>query len=599
MKRFDCTYLLLIFLLCGLVPPQSYAADVSVTATVDATTASLEDYILLSVSVDGVRTEPTLSGLDDFRVSSRGSSSQMRYANGQMSSSKEFTYLLQPLKAGTFTIGPFLVVHKKTTYASDTITLIITKRSASIAETDTTTEREVFVIAEVDNLNPYVHEQIIYTFKFYRRVEIGEARLSVVPDFEGFLSKSLGKEREYRRVINGHTYMVTELSRALFPVKSGVLTIAASTLDCELIIRERRGRGGRLNDSFFDNSFFSFNSRRKSKTLRTEPLTVMVHQLPTTGRPDGFGQLVGEFKLSGKLSTTSVPAGDSATLTLRLHGDGNMRGMKTIDLPLLQNVKVYDDKPVFKADQSSKRAGGTLIIKKALVPMEQGGLTIPLVEVSYFNPIEKKYKTTRAGPFTISVLPPRESETLQAVVPGRATVSKEDVEVLGNDVLPIQTGFDVLERERDPRLRAVHFVLLIAPVCLYALFIFVYFARARRYSDSERVRARSAWPRFSKNIPVLRASINDSNNDFCGEAARALRDFIGDRLGVTGSAFTPLEIAQFLTDAGVHEQLVSRIKHVLEQCDIGCYGVAVNDASARQELLKELIQTARELHRSR
>ena len=98
---------------------------------------------------------------------------------------------------------------------------------------------------------------------------------------------------------------------------------------------------------------------------------------------------------------------------------------------------------------------------------------------------------------------------------------------------------------------------------------------------------------------MLRASINDSNNDFCGEAARALRDFIGDRLGVTGSALTPLEIAQFLIDAGVHEQLVARIKHVLEQCDVGCYGVAVNDASARQELLKELIQAARELHRSR
>ena len=169
------------------------------------------------------------------------------------------------------------------------------------------------------------------------------------------MSESLGKEREYRRVINGQTYTVTELRWALFPVKSGVLTVDASTLDCEVVVRERGRRRGMFNDPFFDDSFFGFGARTERKTLRTEPLTVMVHQLPAQGRPDGFAQLVGEFELSGSLSETSVPAGDSATLTLRLHGNGNMRGMQTIDLPPLPNVKVYDDKPVFEAD--SQRNG--------------------------------------------------------------------------------------------------------------------------------------------------------------------------------------------------------------------------------------------------
>ena len=598
MKRSGCTCIFIILVLCGVLPLQVCAADVSVTSSVDTTTASLEDYIQLSVSVEGTRTEPSLAGLDDFKVSSRGSSSQVRIVNGQMSSSYEYSYLLQPLKPGIFTIGPFTVLHKNTAYASDAITLTILKHSAGTTDTDTDAARVVFVTAEIDNQNPYVHQQIIYSFKFHSRIQVGKAQLSGVPDFEGFVSESLGKEREYRRVINGQTYSVTELRWALFPVKSGVLTIDRSTLDCDVVLRERSRRGGVSNDPLFDDSFFGFGARTERKTLRTEPLTVMVHQLPTQGQPDGFAQLVGEFELSGSLSTTSVPAGDSATLTLRLHGNGTMRGMQTIDVPPLPNVKIYDDKPVFEADQSTERFGATLIVKKAIVPMEPGALTIPAVTVAYFNPIEKNYTTARAGPFTLTVLPARQSETLQSTVPARSAAPKEDVKVLGEDILPIYTGFEVIESARDPRLTVMHCLLLLAPVCMYGLFVGIYSFRVRRQFDSARVRARSSWPRFAKQVPALRSAISDSRSDFCGEAARALREFIGDRLGVTGSALTPADITALLNAAGVHEQLVVRITRVLEQCDAGRFGIAVNDASARQELLKELTQVARELRRS-
>ena len=150
-----------------------------------------------------------------------------------------------------------------------------------------------------------------------------------------------------------------------------------------------------------------------------------------------------------------------------------MHGMQTIDLPLLPNVKIYDDKPVFEADQSTERVSGTLIVKKAIVPMEQGTLTMPAVTVAYFNPIEKKYKTARTGPFTLTVLPARQSETLQATVSAEGTAPKEDVKVLGQDILPIYTGFDLVERAREPRLTVMHCILAacsclsVCSVCRY------------------------------------------------------------------------------------------------------------------------------------
>ena len=82
--------------------------------------------------------------------------------------------------------------------------------------------------ADVDNKNPYVHEQIIYTFKFYYRVKVANARLAESPSFEGFIAEQLEKEREYETTINGRQFMVTEIKQALFPVKPGLLTISSS-----------------------------------------------------------------------------------------------------------------------------------------------------------------------------------------------------------------------------------------------------------------------------------------------------------------------------------------------------------------------------------
>lgn len=589
MKLSACTYCLLTVLLCGIACAHAVAADVSVTATVDKTEATLEDSILLSVTVEGTKEEPVLSGLDDFRVTSRGSSSQVRIMNGRMSSSCQFNYLLQPEKAGTFTIGPFTVAHKGKKYAGNTITLTISRQPAGNGSAG----REVFVTAELDNERPYVNQRIVYALKFFRCVQVGNARLRKAPDFEGFMSESLGDEREYRTVINGRAYTVTELRWELFPLRSGVLTIDAAALDCEVVLRQRRGRGGFFDDPFFDDSFFGFGTRTEPKSLRSGPLTVMVRELPAAGRPPGFSQLVGDFEMSGSLSATSVHAGESATLTLVLRGRGNLQSLRTIDVSGLANVKVYDDKPVFE----SGRSGGTLTVKKALVPVEPGNLTIPAIEVAYFNPDTERYMTARAGPFAATVLPARQSEALQALVPGGAGAGKEDVQVLARDILPIRSGLDVTGSGGGQRLGVLHALLLAAPAVLYILLVGVYSARMRLHSDSARLRARSAWPKFKRRLPALRSALKDERGGFYGEAGRVLREFAGDRLGIPGSALTTDEIIFRLRDAGIQPQLLDRIRRVLDHCDAGCYGSASADAAAQQTVLQELVAAARELHR--
>jgi len=180
-------------LLCTLFfASAAYAATTAITATVDKNEASLDDYIVLKVAVEGTRAEPSMPDLSAFKFQSRGTSSQMTIINGSMSSKLEYTYILYPQKPGTFIVGPFTLDDGGKKVQSAPLTITISQSEPQQKDTG-----EVFVTASVDNENPYLNEQIIYTFQFCRRVKVASANLAEQPSFDGFLVESLGKEREF------------------------------------------------------------------------------------------------------------------------------------------------------------------------------------------------------------------------------------------------------------------------------------------------------------------------------------------------------------------------------------------------------------------
>ncbi len=195
--------------------------------------------------------------------------------------------------------------------------------------------------------------------------------------------------------------LVTEIRQALFPLKTGMLEISPSTLQAAVVSQKRSRRGG---DPFFDDSFFGF-TQTVPKAFRTNPITVTVKPLPAEGRPADFKNLVGDFTVASQLNKTRVQAGESLTLTLSISGAGNLKNLQNIDLGQLQNFKVYDDKPAFEPSLVNGKIGGKLVVKKALVPLVAGPLTIPAISISFFDPAARSYKTATGPSYVVQVSP--------------------------------------------------------------------------------------------------------------------------------------------------------------------------------------------------
>ncbi len=576
MRRSRITVLLALILANGLVGAAQ--AD-GITATINRPEASIEDQLLLTVTVEGSRSaSPQLPELADFDVYSRGQSTQMSFVNGRVTSSVSYNYVLVPRATGTFTIGAATIELAGEVYTSEPIQVRIVGASERPEET-----RDVFLSAKVSTTNPYVGQEVTYIWRFYRRVRIGDARLEP-QEFQGFLVEDLGEVREYEATVNGVQYLVSEIRKALFPQEDGVLVIPPSRLTVEVLVRSSRGRASAF-DSFFG------TTASETKTLRTREIELQVRPLPEA--PPGFSGLVGDYDIQARISKAELQVGESATLKLSISGSGNVQMIGEPSLPEMPEFKTYDDKPTGSIERSGARLTGSRTYSKALVPLIAGELVVPPVGLTFFDPEAGEFRQIRTAAIPLRVAPREGKEDLNLTESVAPTTGKVAVRILADDLLPIYKGLDAVQPLwTQGRGAWLFWVGLLSPPLLFGGLWIGQRRRERFALDSALRRRHHALREVRKGLKQIR-HVGNSPHEVSQAASRCLRGYVGDKLGLEGSALTPTEVEQQLRGRGVAEEWVGKARNLLEQLEAAQYGgepVVAEDAIAQIEDLVKVLE---------
>jgi len=560
------TLTLLISVLCFLLGRAVNANPISVTMTVDRNEVTTDDEIQIQVAVNGTQSAspPQILSSDDFEVQSAGTSSNVQIINGTTSISSTFNFILQPKKAGRFRLGPARVDVGGKSFDSQPVEITVVKSGTGTAKAGS---RPFEVLTDVDNHSPFVGQQILWTFQFLTRGEMQNPRLDW-PDFKGFWKEEVGKPQEMEKIIDGIRWRVTEIRIVLFPQTPGNLTVAPATLYGNAIV-ETPGRNGRQRmDSFFDDDFaFNFGRQTKRVTLRTSPIQMQVQPLPSEGRPSNFSGLVGTFRARTTLSKSDIAVGDSTTLSVEIEGLGNIRDAKLGELAL-SDFKTYDDQPSVKVGMEGAKFGGTKVFKKALVPLQPGSLTIPSINISYFDPTAKTYRVAATTPIVLKVRPGEGNETTAHTGVTASVANQKEVSVKGEDIMPIKHTLDRDPDALPPSLRWAYlvFAILFCPGTYAGARIYARRAALRR-NDTGFLRRERAYRSFLAGSEKLNGA-----QDLYERSSVLLRGYLGDRFNFDGMALTPIDTERKLKPFGVSLPLIREAEELLKLCEQGQYG---------------------------
>lgn len=534
-----------LYILMLMYSSLSFAGEFA--AEVSSTSITMGESIELTLTVTGDHDEePQLPEIDGLEVMGRGTSTNISIINGNYTKSKNYSYSLIPLKEGRFVIPSLTLKVDGEQLKTLPVHFKVLKLEEAPSSQYGNTTATIFIRQELSNASPYINEPIIVTNKIYYRVQMEQSE-DISTKSSDFRVQEVEGESKGREIINGMQYETIAVKRVVTALSSGEKVIPAFRLKTVIIKPSPRRRS---NDPFWD--FFGGQSGKRVQKIVVSPVKkINVKPLPPLDGGRSFSGLVGEFSLSPTLSHSSLKQGETATLTIKLSGNGSLYGMKKPKLSLDPTMKVYADKPTGE-DKVSGTHGvqGSKIFKYALVPTSPGKFDLGVFKITVFNPKKGQYEDLEKPLGLINVSASNE----QVVVTdsrGVASRSKKQVKALGSGLLDLHRDIDIKAKDTVTfKSMAIAFVLSFLS---FLFFIFVFFNK-KGFKTSKSNLAKKELSLAHKEF-LLKVKDAASSVESLQEAYRAYKSYLGLKLGVHGGALTGKEIEELLTAIKAPEKL--------------------------------------------
>ena len=549
----------------------------------------LNGQFVLNVEVSGSRdSDPALPDLSAFATYlGSGTSTSMQFVNGRTSSTFTIQYRFQATQEGRFEIGPVTVRVDGRDLRTDPLTIEVSSAPAAGSGGRGAADGgigpdDLFVTATLSAEQAYVNQPVVVEYRIFTRVDVEGLTVVRQPGTAGFWVEELAvPQRPAEQVVRDGVRYVSSVVRraALFPTSAGPKRLEPLVLEAQVRV-QRRSRGRDPFGGFFGDSLFG---RRMPVSVASNALDLDVRPAPP-GAPASFSGFVGSLAVSAAVDRTAADTNDALTLRLDISGTGNIRTLPEPRLNLPATFEVYPPEMREEVEPTADGVRGSRVYEYVIVPREPGRMTIPAVELAYFDVDRDAYAVASSDPITLTVAgDPGPAPALPGARP------RTGVDLQRQDIRFIRIAPPSLRAIGSSLFRSVGFWTVVAlPLLALAGAVAV-----RRHQD--RLAGDVAWARSRRASRVARRRLAraeslcgpDRHREFHAEVSRAMQGFLGDKLNVAEAGLIHDHIRTALAARGVETTVIDAYLHCLERGDRERFAPTGPDTAAMQAVLAE------------
>ena len=527
--------------------PSGWGQSPSVSVTLTPETIAVGQNTTLTITISShqqleAMAPPNLGSFlpVSFQTSYLGTKNQYNNVNAQSSVLKIWSYSLIPQEEGSFTISDIALPFNGKNFQIQPITIIVKSKIQLQNQTGSqkrTWSRNVFndpfyggsqkIEASVDNQFPYIGEQITYTFRYLHTAIIPSVDFPKyqLPSMNQFWRYQLGQSKPKTEIINGTQFRVAEIKIALFPMVTGIITIAPSVLSLPTSIER--------------------SNRSIPRQLNTEEvIEVMVRPLPETGNPTSFGGVVGKYQITSEVEKTKVKIGEAITMHIRIAGIGNIETLPELKIPEMIDLTIYDSNITDATRDTHGKIYGSRTYEYVIIPSKPGRVTIPVVELCYFDPNGEKYEIIRTTPIPLEISP--ETTT-------KAKITPLDSSML--DTSKVRTGMGLY------KIFAWSFgVLFIGAIGV------IYIIKIHNHEQSQADKQQSRQLNAYANALAI---LNQARS--FADLANAIYSYISESFQSSSVGLNPETVKRQLLLENVSELSADEMVRILRECDMAIF----------------------------
>ena len=581
-------------------------ADVTFRATAPSAVAAGQQFRVeysVTARASGITVDLSDKGFDVLYGPSTSSSTSTSIVNGQMSSEVRttFTYVLQALKEGTYTLPAATIKVDGKTLTSNSVSIkVLPEDQQPAASSGNSRQRgqqetgtgkfnkdDVHLVLDLSKTSAYEGEAIVATLKLYwRNTQMSSPTDVKLPDFEGFTVQEMSSDNAQATLehYNGANYQMYPLCQwLLFPSRQGEITIPACTLKANVQVVTTRRSGG-----FFD--WPMEYTQNVEVPLQSAPRKVSVKSLPA-GKPASYMNAVGDFRISSELTASKVRTNDAVIYRITVEGVGNLKYAKEPQPEFPSDFEVFDPKVDLSTKATAAGVQGKKTIEYTIIPRHAGTFEIPAIDFGYFDIKSGQYKNAQSQAFTLEVEKGPDDGSGQ----GGNTVdfsgaTQERVKVLGSDIR-YQHNVKASSLEAGtphPFYGGIsYWCFFIIPFVCAVVYTIVYRRRIKRLADVAGTRTRRASKVAERRLKDANAAMKGKNEAAFYEAIhKAILGYVGDKLGIPLSDLSQETITDTLCQHSVSDATVQTVREVLDTCQFARYAPS-SDKNAMDDLYQK------------
>ena len=504
------------------------------------------------------------------------------YLNGEQSFSKTFSYFLKPLKKGKLFIYQATITIDGQEYKSLPVEVNVTnsvKGANSNSDDEYFDDDNIELIASVSKSSPYINEPITIVYKLYYKspINVSNANESEAPKYKDFFTQNIKipQLKVDRETYKGQIYNVVDWRKVvLYPQRDGNLEISPLSLNLVLDFPTNKR-------DFFGNIIYD----QASKIITTGSKIITVRKLPDNGKPKNFSGAVGQFEFDIILNKNSLKASESFQAKVKVTGQGNL---KLFDLPNLMvpaSMELYEPERKENVKTNLSGMSGTIENIYTIVPKYQGKFPIQELEFSYFDPLEKTYKTLKSQKLNIDVF---EGPTL-------SSNSNENIVLTVSESFKFikkENNFTRINKEQFSNTRTFYILLSIPLLSLLSFIIFYSLPKRRELNNYEKIK--KVYKQIKINLNNAEKSIGNKDK-FYDLVEKAIYNCLKARFSIETNKLNKESIKKQMILDGISVDKIEIILKLVESCERARYSNSsdyemTNDLNTARKIFDEILK---------
>jgi BatD DUF11 like domain len=563
LQKFPIVGLLLLAAL-GLAVSGARAANF--TASLDGDAIALGETATLSLAFEGAQPKnvptPDVPGL---QIVNSGTSQNVSFINGAMSSTVTITYSVTPQHAGEFTIPAMTADLNGQQFGSQPLKLVVTQPSAPPAAAVNSGSEIAFMKLSLPQKKIYAGQMLTAQLQVCWRDDaqnFGNFQLTGTRT-DGLNIGKIAQGQGQRAQIGNRIYTIVPFTIVLTAEKSGALSLGPFTASASYMVPSANNQG----DDPFLRQFFN-QGEPKQVSLTTEAVNVECVPLPQDNKPADFSGAIGDFTLAASVGPTNVTVGDPVTVRVQISGRGALDAIQLPDQSALQNFKIFP--PTVKTENTDQLGlEGRKTFEEIVTPQNSDVHEWPQFSFSFFSPEDGKYHTLTqpAVPLVIHSAGATPMPTIAA------TKNSAAENQTPQDILPIKENLGTLATKNVPLISQPVFLVAQTLPVLAFLVAFIWRKRADNLANNPRLRRRLAVEKLIQNgIADLRKFAKQNNSEeFFALLFRLLQEQLGERLDCPATAITENVVEENSILRVANESTQNDLRELFQLCNQARY----------------------------